>query len=463
MTNKTVFLIAAMLAFQLHCVAQSVVITEPHNVRTISSGIREWNYPVKISYVNQPNDTVTFIYMDTTMQTVEISIVGYVVNDMAIAEDTVFFCGQNKNTKEAMAGYFDINDVFFASGNINIQDHLSVSGFFYISNLTRLEVYKDTWGIRHMYCVGNLYSGHSCLFEKTDFQMGVWQIGWLNTKYETLTDVKIVKDNDGTDYLVTSGYETTNGTYISLRIYDPADIFAYSGMQDHRYVFSSNPLGVRPWKQKDVLLTAMKRNTLATLSYRSSNLFANNDDRAHLSCQAHVALYDVSLLAQGNLFAMTNSIEIPVPALCSNVNPHEFIHNADGYSLAFLHYLTLPNSSGNSTPFFEIDYTSTGLATAVRRYTHPDNILLGMDRYNGGTQYLLNGYSRTNDIWVKYETETFGNSSSCAEMVQPEFVKVSPMGAVEDIEPFDNMGVIGEIVHPETIWKRFPLWKECEE
>ena len=180
---------------------------EQHQIGTISTGIRELMYPTTITYVNRSDGKVTFIYGDASMMTSEVTIDGYTVNDMVLTKDTVFFCGVKNKPKLAMLGFFNIQDAFFNMGPINVQEGLLSSDDVLISKLTRLETYMDSRGKRHMFCVGNDANTLPCLVDKTDFATGAYQVGTAPYNTETFTDVKIARDGDGNDYLVTAGYE----------------------------------------------------------------------------------------------------------------------------------------------------------------------------------------------------------------------------------------------------------------
>ncbi len=424
--------------------------------------IREVDYPATITCTyNDLNDsTLTFIYSDATMTTKEATIKGYRVRDMVVTKDSVFFCGTDINKSSAIIGYFSIPDVFWGAGNINIIDNISTTDHKdYATQLTRIETFLEPTGKRHIYCVGKTYSKNPCLVEKSDFNNGSYQLGILQTSKEQLTDVAIVQDENGGEHLISSGLYANSNPYIALRVYDPYNVFAPSGRQNYRYCFAIDTNNSRPWRPKDVLTTGIQKGLVTTISYRKS---ATNRDLTIEPFNIHVATFRTSSLLIGDLFAMIESIEIPIPPLYPNYSIKDLTPNGNGLTMAFLHHINTGDWDGDLTPFYEVDYSTTGGIIGLRKYQHANDILSGINSYNGKTQYLLSGKTAHFSSTLRYIVETFGNSETCSNPIETEYFNVQPMGAIEETEPFENKDNNSEIINPEIIRKRYPLYKECE-
>ena len=84
----------------------SIIVNKPNTIsKTISTIIEEQIYPSTITCINSIADNVTFVLSNPNMQTKEVTIQGYKINDMKVIQDTVFFCGTKTNrSPEAIIG-----------------------------------------------------------------------------------------------------------------------------------------------------------------------------------------------------------------------------------------------------------------------------------------------------------------------------------------------------------------------
>ena len=71
----------------------------------------------------------------------------YDVKDMEILGDTVFFCGTYNVSGSGFLGWFDINDLFYSSGSIHIDNTLGSLG---LQELKNIEVFRDQTGRIHV-------------------------------------------------------------------------------------------------------------------------------------------------------------------------------------------------------------------------------------------------------------------------------------------------------------------------
>ncbi len=71
----------------------------------------------------------------------------YDVKDMEIIDDTVFFCGTDNVSVSGFLGWFDINDLFYSSGSIHMDNTLITYG---LQELNNIEVFRDEAGKIHV-------------------------------------------------------------------------------------------------------------------------------------------------------------------------------------------------------------------------------------------------------------------------------------------------------------------------
>ena len=160
MKNKALLLIILFyLAFS--ATAQNVVYEIP--VITKNSLIREYNNNIDIIYNH--NGQSSFLYVDRVTGTVIEAVLPnpYIVTDMEIAKDNLFFCAKY-GTNNYLC-FFDINSLFFSSGQVTelpIPYYPSEThgGVTYTGDvtLTRLEVHYCSVvpGDLHVYIIGEV-------------------------------------------------------------------------------------------------------------------------------------------------------------------------------------------------------------------------------------------------------------------------------------------------------------------
>ena len=77
----------------------------------------------------------------------------YEVNDFVIDNDTVFFCGKDRNGKGTI-GFFNIQDLFFNGGAFYVASTFPLDPGYYVATLNKLITYRDATGKRHIVCIG---------------------------------------------------------------------------------------------------------------------------------------------------------------------------------------------------------------------------------------------------------------------------------------------------------------------
>ena len=452
-------------------VAQTSVVAEsPNQSKSKKVIIREYQYPATITCANSGYDSVTFIYTDASMQSYELVIRGYYVNDMRIVKDTLFFCGRKtgKGIYQGFIGYFKFDSRFEHIDSICLYHDFYV-GFGYgnkVDEFTRMVTYTSSIGDLHVACVGECSNGiHPCLVDMyTNQYIGFWQYAGgeiLNDK-ETLTDLKIINARyDITRKLVTSGFDVSSGQYINLRVYDPDDVFAPGGSQNMCHVFSFDPSNSNDWDGNEVLLSNVGNGIFSTASYRKSSSRFADGSLASSAADLNLAFFDLSPLISNSVYAMTQMYSVTLPT-STGKTINEYIFKSNPHLLVLLHTLN-PATSNAASLFHEINYTSLPGYNAIKTYTNSDNIMQGLSSYHSNSNYVMSGYSLANDNDLKYEMETFGTAPLCAKMLPYPYKQDACAASVNQEKPF--VSLLGRVYWEkvEFIRRSVPVLIMCED
>ena len=425
----------------------SVVARSPHFSHATKVIIKELSYPSTITCANSGTDSVTFIYSDASLQSNEIIITGYFVNDITIVKDTLFFCGRtvgNERAETGIFGFFKFDAGFNNISNVYIYDNI-LAGVPYLKvvELTRMQNFISSSGDRHLACVGMCDRKYPCLI---DFYR--WPTGWyyaggnILDENESLTDVKITQNAMGINKLVTAGFDDSYGRHVCLRIYDPDLVFTPSGMQDTRFTFCDDPYTEYDWHGDEVLLSPVENNIFATASHKKAEVYVHNaNNRTDVFSELQVSFYKVSALTSSSVYSMIKTASVLLPEN-SYRSINQFVKRRNDRSLVLLHTITPAFSSIKST-FCEIDYPLPSDNGYWRAYSYADNILQGLTSYDWGHKYAMSGYSLYNNTVLKYEMETFGTASNCAERQEYEYFDIKTIPSVNHNVPFVSMlGVV---------------------
>ena len=445
MKTKLLLSMFALTLLPVLAVAQtSIVAYSPHFSTNKKVLIAEVEYPATIVCTNSGDDSVTFIYTDGGMQSEELVIRGYWVNDIKIGRDTLFFCGRTRGLRDTTAifGFFGFDAHFAHVDGIYIYDDFKAGEDGHnVKEFTRMTSFSNSWSSTHIACVGtcmNYSTPNPCLVDI--YKSGTrWEYfgGSINNQDETLTDITYMILLDNRRYLVTSGFDNTYGRYINLRVYDPNNIFDPSGIQNVRHVFRTDLSNSNKWLNPNVLITRVNESLFSTVSYRSA--LSKQPSLANI----HVAFYNINYLLSNSEYSMVKSLEIPI-GLQRNIMMNQYIRKRN-QTLVFLHNnSSSPNLNNYQSVFCEIDYPSLQSSGSLKAYKYKDNIMQGMSAYNGINNYVLSGYYRTNNDDLRYSMETYFTPSLCAEKVDYKYELRENLTSVNEEEPFTSM--IGRII-----------------
>ena len=365
----------------------------------------------------------------------------YDVLDMEILDDTVFFCGQYIPGGSGFIGWFDINDLFYSSGSIHIDNSLATLG---LKDLRNIEVFRDQRGKAHV--VG--FGLHDVLPSKQYYAFEAVGYPVLGMCYKT-TD--LFNDGDWSDirnvvvtdnYVVVMESDRTNpclqhsGYCIKLKAFNKNDMFAASYFTEcyfqtitNSYIYdmgcghvvgdNNDPYN---WEAKMVHIGADK---VAVCSYRhdwdNSNWQAFGCDPCDCGGPSYVdnhylahRIYDISPIQINQPMVMISAAVAQLPGDFSNIDC--FLYDSQQKTYIVQHRLeTSPGVS--ETAFTTLDF-STGSTPmyAVADYQTFVNTSTGWMPESmclfGGGGYLVSGRDLTNFshlFWKSYINNVDGN------------------------------------------------------
>ena len=467
---KKIYLALALCSLAVSALCQTSVEVIEQNVhgKTVSTLIKEYDYPKTITCVNTSEETATFILSDQTMQTVEVTVDNIYVCDMDISFDTVFFCGRTwDNPYVAIIGFLDVNEAFYGSGNVYIHTGIYAgTNSLPVEELTRLVTYRSSDLKRHIVCIGRTLGElkYPCIVDMTpDDIMGYttcgYQAGYIKDVDETFSDIEVVPGNINT-YLVTSGFVDFQGQYLNIRAYAADNIFIPSGPQDMRHIFCIDTVFATTWFGEDALLTYIEPNVFATVSYLSySDPFLPNGDNRVLGGRLHVASYDLSLLLGGSLYSMTGNVRTTTVTL-TDPRLKRFIYRPRSKTLAFL------ESAQSRSMFTELEYYPVGAFSPMRTYFDNNKDLSDMSLYNIGsfyTNYVMSGHFYDQPGRLVYKMETFQQPAYCSDPVEYLTQAPNPLASVNKVEAFSSLYNIAWFRAYETDRVEVPIVETCED
>ena len=467
--KKTLVFLCGIIISTAALAQNSVTVNLPHlNRNAVKTIIKNYssNYPATVSCSNS-NDSVTFIYTDASMQAREIIILkDYYVNDMVISSDSVFFCGRTK-FKSGFIGYFDIQNVFFGSGQIVIDTTFFAGENAYpVKELTRLVAYNKEGGGRKVESIGTCgEQGYPCLVDMTMDYYPFYNAGCIENAEESFTDIKMVQNNYYDYYLATVGFDTENGRYINIRMYNMNNVFMSGGPQDMCHVFSMGAITPRPWLDGDVLLASIEAGKMATVSYRSGMAIIgaqeSEPDDFSYSNTINLAIYDVYSILSNSVYSVLNDYEIDIPFTTSRLM-NQFICSRAKNSLAFLHTYTPFPTGIQTSEYFEIDISTLGLSTVLQAYNNPGVLQQGLSLYDANGKYILSGHEQASPTTLKYQMNTFGVQPICADLLQHTYKTEKPVDSRNFKRAFSVIGALNVSSRPELQAEDTPIYKVCE-
>jgi hypothetical protein len=427
--------------------------------------IREYRseYPSTITCYDS-KDSVTFVYSRSNMQATEITMKGYWVNDFLIYGDIVYFCGKTTKGSLGIIGFFNIQDVFINNGNITVLPHLYAGEDVYtVYELTRITAFPRANNTIHIACIGTceIKNNYPCLIDfDTDTNTPTYIGGYVEKREESFTDVRVVKNQYLEPYLVTAGFDTSYGRYINIRVYDPNDVFALSGIQDKCHIYCIDTASARPWRDDGVLLTDINNGNFLTVSYREAPEEQYRDSVAVKdNTNIHIGIFCLSDIINNSVYAMLDNHEIPI-GLTAKREMDDMVYNNSSESVVFLHsYYTLTEKTSD---FCEFNPTWLGNSGTILAFHNNGIKQQGLSIYNNLNNYILSGFKISFPTELNYEMETFGTNPQCVGAKEYNYERVRKIDSMNPIKAFNSSGFIPEKIYPTLERIDFPIYIDCE-
>ena len=446
----------------------SVTVLQPHWVDSVEKTIIQEhrnNYPATVTCYNT-KDSVVFVYSPNAAQSIEVYVKNYYVNDMIVSGDNVYFCGKHSFIDKGIYGCFNINDLFYGTGQITIVPDLYAGDPKEpVRELTRLTTIPKQDNTERIVCIGRCgtNANYPCMLE---FKSGLVVLsyigGYVKNEDETFCDLDVVAGSNIDSYLVTVGFITTHGRYINARVYDPNDIFSLSGLQNMCHEFSMDTAGIRPWLDNGVVISNYETGYFVTASYR--NALRNRDYLSpayNLFTNIHLAKYSVTDLVAHSTSAILDNHELPL-GLVNDRQMERLIYSNKSKSLVLLHTYASSSASASSE-FCEFKYNALGNTGALPFFIDGDFVKQGLTIYNGANNYVISGYNKNDLSTLKYEMETWGTKPKCIDGKDYEYLRMPIIKSMNYVNPFVSAGFVCGMVHPDIEKVRVPLFPECEK
>ena len=474
---KKIYFFLCGLIMSLSAFAQtSVTVLEPDRFYKANKVLIKERHRDSLSTISCCNskdgikDKVTFIYSNSSMQTTEVTIDSFYVNDMVVEKDSVFFCGMHTVDKRGIIGYFKINDVFFNSGQIYID-----SGFvagengFPITEFTRLiHFYRGNGSSSHIASIGTCDRDFPCLVDFTICSLPMYVSGCVEDRKESFTDLKLVSNSIMFDdlSLVTAGYYNDQNRFINIRVYDANNFFSYTGLQDWCHVFRVDTAYVRPWLDGGVLLANIDVNSFATVSYRDAYLpfEPRNEDMPSIPLtNIHLAFYNLASFASNNVYGMVRHYEIPLLNTRKR-EMNQFLYNKITKSMSFLHtYRVLYPTSMTHSEYTDFKHTALSASGVIQAYTNNGVVQSGLSIYNNRDNYILSGYLYNTETTLHYQMNTFNTSVQCADRLEYRYEQLNNLSSHNFQSIFIVLGGISKTITPAIFREKLPLFINCEK
>ena len=440
---KFIILIAAMLPFAaLH--SQSVTATDVLLGDANSAIVRDYNYNATIACYNLDNDISVFVYNDPSMQSTQVYIKNYYINDFVISNDSVFFCGRTRmkvnGSIKGIVGIFDIQDLFFNSGDFSVQNVFTIyndphEGIEYATEFHHLIAYLNSFNQRHVVCVGKGTQGHGCVVELIDgiaLQPTYWGYfaGIIEPENsESFHDIMLYDE-----YVVTAGFLDSENRKLCLRVYNSDFVFDTYGPLNTRHTYDiQSVLTGYSWPSDRVLIEEESTDILT--------VFTTLNTQAHNSpISLHLASFKLSSLLSNSIGSMTRSVELNFWT-SSSYNRVNNIYFNQAYRKCMIMYnrniLISPFSS--TTPFCEFTYPLPSNSGTLPEYYFDGVTLQGLTKYTAPYKYMMNGFNNANPQQVFYSMETYNMLSDCAESSEINYKDISLVVAINEKVDFKTL------------------------
>ncbi len=457
--RPTKFIIFVLVIVQALCGSASAQSVTAHTLATSDVEhviVKSYTYPATITSCNFSDPNIfrsMFIYSDANHKSIQVILDGYRVNDFAIDNDTVFFCGHSDTL--GIIGFFNIQDLFFNSGTFRIQPHFDVYEFFSstisrpVENLTKLVTYSINSQKRHIVCIGYtndyFHDGYhySCIVDmhldaRRPISPWYYESGTIHG-----SDSNYFKDITlAGNYVIAAGFDDYQ--YISMHLFKADDIFSSTGPQNNARVFLN---GSNKWDTCDLLLTTVRNGVQSSIATATKW----NVGYSQGYMPIHLATYGLSQLVAGSSSSMTGSAVMNVTGYDRPLRLYDFItiRKNNSYPVPATELFALvhlgENSSSEECSIFSrinTNLQSAKKSILANSYCRDDyhRGLQSVDRYNGNSQFVIAGIQSHDNRELTFNVEPLSYAFSCQDTTGC-FIDSHPLiDATIQNKPVDELG-----------------------
>ena len=358
------------------------------------------------SNVSDPNWTISYIETQAghyfaidrnlgTLQVVELDG-DITVNDFLVEADTVLFCGKSSQNL-GVVGYFTVSQFFAGGFAYQVSDApMMSSSTGQVRELNKMVTYVSG-GIRKVVALGKTMSGIYCVVEMRcplGSSMGDCQVGELSTSYfESICDIAVT-DN----YVVTAGFYWLTGNQLAVRVYDKNDIFTGGGLQDSAFILT--PIGSNACdligSQLALSHVGSDYFALATFwNYGGGNPPTYWEGITVSGFNIPGATYYVNFINAVKLFHTQSTASWEIIDMTNQSNYMNSFYALTGSGAT--------GSPANQSKIIELNYNNIIVYDISETEYTTSYRFLGIDDYNSKTQYVANGYRRSNKTELIFE------------------------------------------------------------
>ena len=324
---------------------------------------------------------------------------GYFVNDFEVIDGYVFFCGQNASMSSGFLGWFDIDDLFYGTGRVHIDETLSLHG---IESLDNIEVYRDRLERIHIaglgqHIVSGAFVGYKAFEAVGDPATGMqYRVADLSSSD---SDPTLAVTEDYVVYVsrIANAVSVNYGIGIMLEPFPKDNMFSTPThprcmFQTIGYITCTGVPELNAWDPyyRQIEAAAKEGNTIAVCNYRVERVCSGPVGGNIMVIRE----FDLSPLLVSNPIQMTSDSRISLPFGVSDIRELKYDPLTKHYVVLFHHEVL---SGTWRDAILTADYTPGYALSPVRvdyQRAYPNWMVWSLC-LNGSSRYTASGWDNT--------------------------------------------------------------------
>ena len=352
-----------------------------------------------------------FIYNDGNLSAKKVPIdIDITVNDFVIHNGCVYFCGERGG--QGIFGYFDVSDFFNINQTYFVTDLPMNTTTSTVSTLNKMVLYTSN-GDLELVAVGKTAATLECVAElRQHGTIWSYRVGELPTGVFPYTE-EILSITQTDDYVVTGGFFHYATNFPTFRVFDKADLFAASGLQNTAINSISGGQQSCDFDDSQMLMGPVQGNwfLLATYWKECYNAFYNPTPSPEFK-GINIGLYEInpSMLPLGTAVTWQTGYRIEQ----DNVNYGWKLRGMTQLNHSNMFYL-LQEAEISGIPQMVSMVCELPLSSPpalVSAYYGLESQFLSIDGYNNNQEYVMNGkhyIENANLIFCETFTSQYNN------------------------------------------------------